>query len=156
MSGGELERFEAVQGLVDGGAGLGAGVAFGPVPVLDEELAGGAVGLEVDGGEDAVADEDREGEVAEAAARGGDVGLEEMVVAEDLAEALALDDQRVEGREDVDGRGVGRAGEVFGGGAGCPEAGGCRRSRPGRGGGLRCGRPWRVCAARRGGRSNRG
>ncbi len=82
-SGGELERLEAVEGGVDGGAGLRAGVAFGPVPVLHEELAGHAVGLEVDGGDDAVADEDREGEVAEAAAGGGDIGLEEMVVAEE-------------------------------------------------------------------------
>ena len=71
-----------------------------------------AVGLEVYGRGDAVADEYGEREVAQAAAGFRDIGLEEVVVAEEQAEALALDDQRIEGREDVDA--CGRHGRLAG------------------------------------------
>ena len=79
-----------------------------PGPLLDQEPAAGAVGLEVDRRGDAVADEDRQGEVAELPFRGRDIGLEAVVVVEEGGEALALDDERVEGREDVDAVGLGQ------------------------------------------------
>ena len=75
-----------------------------------------AVGLEVEGGDDPVADEDRKGEVAVAALVLRDIGLEDVIVAEEEAEALALDDERVERREDVDRRfcGSGTASRISG------------------------------------------
>ena len=87
-----------------------------PGPLLDQQAAAGAVGLEVDRRGDAVADEDRQGEVAELPFRGRDIGLEAVVVVEEEREAPALDDQRVEGREDVDAVGLGQGlGERLGG-----------------------------------------
>ena len=76
------KRLEAVQRLLDARLVAVAG-AVDPGPLLDEELAALAVGLEVDRGGDAVADEHRQGEVPEYAFRLRHIGLEAMVVAEE-------------------------------------------------------------------------
>ena len=60
-----------------------------------------AIRLEIDRGDDFVADEDGQGEVAEFALGPWHIRFEDVVVAEEEFEALALDDQRIEGREDV-------------------------------------------------------
>ena len=69
--------------------------------MLDEQLPGGAVGLKVDDGDDLLAEQDGQGEIAELPPGPGQVGLEQVVVAEKRAHALALDDQRIEGREEM-------------------------------------------------------
>src|SRR5690606_27691815 len=98
----ELEALEAREFLLDEllvGTGL---PAVGPVPRLDQQLAGGAVGLEVEQGDDLVADQDGQGEVAELSLRLCHIGLEDVLVAEKQLQAGALDNERIERAEDMD------------------------------------------------------
>ena len=69
--------------------------------MLDLQLALLAIGLEIDGGNDVVADQHRQGEVAEHPLLLGHVGLEAVLVVEEQLQPLALDDERVEGGEDM-------------------------------------------------------
>ena len=86
------------------GLSRAAAAVADPAPLPDLEGAAFAVGLEVDGGDDALAGEHRQGEVAEAAPGRRQVGLEAVRVAEEALEPPALDHQRVERREQVDDR----------------------------------------------------
>src|SRR5262245_25210645 len=98
----ELKALEAVEGLLDRLLVRALRALADPGPLLDAQLLLLAVGLEVDGGDDLVAEEHGEREIAEASLRLGDVGLEDVVVVEEESQPLALQDQRIEGREDVD------------------------------------------------------
>src|SRR6185503_20941823 len=73
-----------------------------PSPLLHQQLPSLSVGLEIDGGHYLVSQEHRQGKVAEHPLCLWDVGLEPVLVAEKETEALALIDERVERREDVD------------------------------------------------------
>ena len=77
-----------------------------PAPFLHQEFLVLAVGLQVDGGDDVFADQDRQREIAEQALLLRHIGLEAVAVAEEQLGALALDDQRIERREDVHQAGV--------------------------------------------------
>src|SRR6476659_7798830 len=72
-----------------------------PAPFLHQQFLVLAVGLEVDGGDDVAADQDRQREIAEQALFLRHVGLEAVTVVEEQFGALALDDQRIERRQDV-------------------------------------------------------
>ena len=72
-----------------------------PGPLLHQQFPVLAVGLEVERCDDAVADQHRQREVAELPLLLRQVGLELVVVAEEQLCALALDDQRIERRQDV-------------------------------------------------------
>src|SRR4051812_1978975 len=73
-----------------------------PGPFLQQQLLRLPVGLEIERGDDLVADQHRQREIAELAFGLRYIGLEQMVVAENEIGALALDDQRIERREDMD------------------------------------------------------
>ena len=79
----------------------GAAIAD-PGPLLHQQLLPLAIGLEIDGGDDLVADEHGQGKVAEQPLLPGDVSLEAVLVVEEELQPLALMDERIEGREDVD------------------------------------------------------
>ena len=99
----ELEPLEPLQRRSSIAARpLGADVGSSQVTLLHQQLAGRAVGLEVERRHDAVAHQHRQGEIAELALGRRDIGFEDVVIAEEQLEPLALDDQRIEGREDVD------------------------------------------------------
>lgn len=93
------------------------------VEAVDDQVAMGAVGLRVHAGDELVAPKDGEGEVAEFALGGGDVNFGDVVEMEEPLEALALDGEVVEGRQNarggrLDGGGKFQAGgEGVGGGA---------------------------------------
>src|SRR5262249_6004190 len=81
---------------------LAASTLGDPGPLLHQELAALAVGLEIDGSDDLVADQHRQREVAELALHLRHIGLEQVVVAEEQHEPRALMDERVEWRQEVD------------------------------------------------------
>src|SRR5437879_1569134 len=72
-----------------------------PAPFLHQQFLVLAVGLEVDGGDDVFADQNRQREIAEHAFFLRHIGLEAVTVVEEQFGALALDDQGIERREDV-------------------------------------------------------
>src|SRR5207244_8629725 len=74
-----------------------------PAPFLHQEFPVLAVGLQIDGGDDVFADQDRQREIAEQALLFRHVGLEAVAVIEEQFGALALDDQGIERREDMNG-----------------------------------------------------
>ena len=80
---------------------LGGLAVADPGPFLHQQLLVLAVGLEIDGGDDVVADQHRQRKVAELALFLRHIGLELVAVAEEQFGALALDDQWIERREDV-------------------------------------------------------
>ena len=73
-----------------------------PGPLLQQQLALLPVGLEIDERDDFVADQHGQGEVAELPLLLGNVCLEAMLVVEEQMQPLALMDQRVERRQDMD------------------------------------------------------
>ena len=97
----QLEAGEAVERRLDLPVCAAAPALPDPMPGLDQELARLPVGLEVERRHDLVAAEHRQGEIAELALRLRQIGLEQVLVAEEGRRALALDDERVEGRQDV-------------------------------------------------------
>src|SRR6185437_428941 len=107
---GELKMLETVQFLFDPALQLLARAAADPVPLLQQQLALPAIGLEIDGGNDLVADQHRQREISEQPLLLWHIGLEAMAIAKKQFAALALDDERIERREDVHGFGGGAAG----------------------------------------------
>jgi hypothetical protein len=59
------------------------------------------IALQVEAGNDAIPDQNRAHEIAEQPLLFGNVGFEAILVVEEEAQSLALDDERVEGRQDV-------------------------------------------------------
>src|SRR5262245_44000224 len=92
----QLEALEAVERRLDPGLVRARRAVADPGPFLHQELARRAVGLEVDGGDDGVAGQHRQREIAEHPLLLRHIGLEAVVVAEEEVEPLALDDERVE------------------------------------------------------------
>src|SRR5215468_9195437 len=72
-----------------------------PGPFLHEELFLLPVGLEIKGGDDVLADQHGQREIAELALLLRHIGLKAMRIVEEEMRALALDDQGIEGREDM-------------------------------------------------------
>ena len=91
-----------MKGLLDPGAVARPG-AVEPGPLPEPEAAGGAVGLRVDRRGDAVADQDGQGEITEISFCRRHIGLEAVIMPEEIRQPRPLDDQRIEGREDVRG-----------------------------------------------------
>jgi len=100
------EALEAVQLLFDPLLERAARAAADPGPLLQQELALLAVGLEIDGGDDRVVDQNRQGEVAEAALLLRQIGLEAVLVVEEQLCPLALNHQRIERRQNVHDPGI--------------------------------------------------
>src|SRR5688572_3966294 len=98
----ELEALEALQLLLDALLVQAARALGHPGPLLQQQLLPRAIGLEVDHRDDLVPDQHRLAEVAQFALRLGYIGLEKVLVAEEELQAPALQDERVEGRQDVD------------------------------------------------------
>src|SRR5450755_1597130 len=103
----QLKPLEAVQFLLDAALqrfprlSLGGLAVADPVPFLHQQLLVLPVGLEIERGDDVLSHEDRQREIAELALFLRHIGLEAMRVVEEQMRPLALDDQRVERREDV-------------------------------------------------------
>src|SRR6267378_3171595 len=102
ISAGELEALEAMQCFFDPPPARRARAIADPGPALQQQLPALAIGLEIDDGGDFVPDEHGLGEVAEPPLVLGDVSLEAVLVVEEQMQPLALMDERVEGRQDVD------------------------------------------------------
>lgn len=98
---GELEALEAVQLLLDRDT-LRKCLRHEPGPLLDQQFLPLPVRFEVERRHHPVAGENRQREIAQHPFAGRHIGLEAMLVAEKQGEALALDDQRIEGRQDMD------------------------------------------------------
>src|SRR3979490_2717546 len=81
-----------------------------PAPLLHQQFPASAIGLEIERGDDIVACQHRQREIAEHPLFLWHVRLETMLVIEEKMRALALDDQRVERREDVNQLRAGFAG----------------------------------------------
>lgn len=75
-----------------------------PGPLLDQEAASRSIGLEVQSRDNLVADQHRQGEVAEHAFGLRHIGFETVLLAEEAMQPLALDHERIERRQDVDMR----------------------------------------------------
>src|SRR5258708_1414275 len=103
----QLKPLETVELLLDPALQRLARVAFrglalaDPAPFLHQELLVLPIGLEIQRGDDVAADHDRQREIAELALFLWHVSLEAVFVVEERVRPLALDDQRIEGREDV-------------------------------------------------------
>ena len=82
---------------------LAAGFARGadPAPFLHQEFAVLPVGFQIDGGDDLLAGQHRQGKIAELALLLWHIGFETVAVVEEQFGALALDHQRIERRENV-------------------------------------------------------
>src|SRR5215467_7634517 len=76
-----------------------------PIPLLDQQFPVLPVGLQIERGDNLLAKKNRQGEITELAFGLRHIGLEAMLVIEDEMGALALDDQGIEGRQDVHERG---------------------------------------------------
>src|SRR5882762_6267325 len=98
----ELEALEAVQCVFDSSLAQATRAIADPGPLLHQQPLPLAIGLEIDDGDDFVPDEHGLCEVAEQPLVLGDVGFEAMRVVEEQMQPLALMDERVEGRQDVD------------------------------------------------------
>src|ERR1700730_4994947 len=72
-----------------------------PAPLLQQQFFLLAIGLEIERGDDALACQHRQREIAEAPPFLRDIGLEAVPVIEEKMRPLALDDERVEWREDM-------------------------------------------------------
>ena len=72
-----------------------------PVPALHQKLLPLPVGLQVEAGNDPIPDQNRAHEIAEHPLVLWDVSFEAILVIEEEPESLALDDQRVERRQDM-------------------------------------------------------
>src|SRR5688500_11089591 len=96
----KLKALEALQRFFDPPL-VAARIAADPGPFLYNELMPLAVGLEIDRRDDLVACQHRLREVAEAALRFREIGLEAVRVAGEALQAVPLVHQRVEGRQEV-------------------------------------------------------
>src|SRR4051812_24457339 len=107
----QLKPLEAIEFFLDAALVILAGTARGPladpVPFLHQQFPVLAVGLEIEGGDNVLPHQHRQREVAEQALLLGHIGLETMAVVEEQFGSLALDDQGIERRENVDEAGVG-------------------------------------------------
>src|SRR5215475_8381534 len=96
--------------FLDAALQLLAGIALGglartdPVPLLHQQLLVLAVCLQVERGDDLIIQQNGKREVAENTFGLGHIGLELVAITEDELAALALDDERIEGRENMDER----------------------------------------------------
>ena len=90
-----------MQLLLDAGFVSTSRTASNPRPSLHQQLSVLAICLEVDRCDHLVAEEHRQSEVAEHPLLLWDIGLETVLVIEEELEPLALNDQRVERREDM-------------------------------------------------------
>src|SRR5581483_7275219 len=101
----QLKPLESAERLLDPRLPVRACAALGalahPAPFLQQQLLVLPVGLEINRSDDVVADQNRQREIAELALVPGHIGLEAVLVVEHEMRALALDHQRIEGREDV-------------------------------------------------------
>src|ERR1700733_12743375 len=70
-----------------------------PGPLLNEKLLLLAICLEIDGGDNFIADQHGQGEITEQPLFLRNIGLEAMSVVEEQLQPLALNDQRVERRQ---------------------------------------------------------
>src|SRR5579863_3698489 len=75
-----------------------------PGPFLNQQGLVGAIRLQVDRSDDFIADEHGQGEIAEDAFLFGNIGFETMIVVEEKLQLLALNDQRIEGRKNMNQR----------------------------------------------------
>src|SRR5215203_3024380 len=96
-----LELLKAVQLLLDAGFVSARRPTSNPRPSLHQQLSVLAICLEVDRCDYLVAEEHRQSEITEHPLLLGDIGLETVLVIEEELEPLALNDQRVERREDM-------------------------------------------------------
>src|SRR5437016_2769846 len=103
----QLKPLEAIELFLDPALQILARLAFrglapaDPGPLLHQEFPVLPVGLEIERGDDVLADQDRQREIAELAFLLRHIGLEAMLVVEEQMRPLALDDQGIERREDV-------------------------------------------------------
>src|SRR4051794_40917312 len=98
----ELKGLEAVQLFLDATLELAASAPLfavaDPAPLLHQQFSVLAIGLEIECGDDVVADQHRQRKIAEQPLLLRHVSLEAMLVAEKQMGALALDDQGIERR----------------------------------------------------------
>src|SRR5262249_9842966 len=97
----QLKPLKAIELLLDALLVAARRAPPHPGPLLDGELAGATVRLEVDGGHHLIADQHRQREVAKEALLLRQVGFEAMFVVEKQRKALALNDERIKGGENV-------------------------------------------------------
>src|ERR1700747_2006578 len=103
----QLKPLEAVQlflaAALQGGAGFApSALAFAhPVPFLHQEFFVLPVSLQIERGDDVLANQDRQREIAELALWLWHIGLEAVLIAEEEMRAPALDNKRIERRENV-------------------------------------------------------
>src|SRR6266404_6709005 len=101
----QLKPLEAVQRFLDAALKILARAALravaDPIPFLQQQFSASAIGLEIERGDDVVADQHRQREIAEHPLLPRHVGLEAMLVAEEKMGTLALNAERIERREDV-------------------------------------------------------
>src|SRR5258705_13737745 len=106
----QLKPLETIQFFLDSALEVLAqaprGALADPAPFLHQQFPVLAVGLEVDGGDDVLADQHRQREITEQALFLWDIGLEAVTIAEEQFGALALDDQWIERRQDVHQAGI--------------------------------------------------
>src|SRR5688572_33402690 len=92
----QLKALEAVQLLLDPPLVRARRATADPGPFLHQKLPLRAVGLEVDGGDDVVADQRRQRKVSEHPLLLGDVSIEAVLVVEEQMQPLELMDKRIE------------------------------------------------------------
>src|SRR5579863_3041754 len=80
---------------------MGSGRPADPVPALHQKFFPRPVGFEVEGGNDPIPDQNWANEVAKYPLVLGNVSFEAILVIEEEFDSLALDDQRVEGGQDM-------------------------------------------------------
>src|SRR5436853_6363229 len=97
----QLEPLEPVQLLLDLPLVGPVRSTTHPCPFLDLQLAVRAVRLEIDGGDDLVADQHRQGEIPEHTLLLRQIGLETVFIVEEQLQPFALDDEGVEGGSDM-------------------------------------------------------
>src|SRR5262245_14187149 len=102
FSGRELEALEAVQRFFNLPLAQAAEAIGEPGPLLQQELAPLAIGLEIDDRDELVAGEHRLGEVTEPPLLLGNVSFEAVLVAEKKLQPLTRMDEWVEGRKHMD------------------------------------------------------
>src|ERR1700730_320414 len=98
----ELKTLEAVQFFLDAALQFLARPLANPIPFLQQQFSVLAVGLQIDRGDDIISHQHRQREIAEHPLLLRHIGLEAMAVAEEQFGSLALDDEGIERREDVD------------------------------------------------------
>src|SRR5579883_818304 len=102
----ELKAFEAIELAFDERFVRPGRALARPRPFLDEQSLLLPIRLQIDDCDDFVVDQGRQREIAEDALFLWRIGLETVVVIEEQLQALALDDQRIEGRQDMSDRAV--------------------------------------------------